>query len=128
MNNERTDMQNLLPPAPIDYQILLTLIGRSRHGYEIKKIVEKEMGTDILVLKVYCHLRKLTDDGLVEIDERATVSADDPRRRYYKITGEGQEVFKRETYRLAEVIENAQGLLIDKSIKGYTRFKIRTVV
>lgn len=111
MNEQKTNPQDFLPLAPTAYHILLSLIGNSRHGYEIMKIVEEEMKAKVPSPKIYRHLRKMTEEGLIEIDEKMTALADDERRRYYKITGLGQTVCIDETKRLSDVVGNAQGLL-----------------
>lgn len=111
MGKQPKEPQGFLPLVSIDYHILLTLIGRSRHGYEIMKQIEKEIGKDIPAPKIYRYLRNLTDDGLIEIDEKATAEAADPRRRYYRATSLGQTICIEETKRLSDLVGTARNVL-----------------
>jgi hypothetical protein len=55
----------------------------------------------------------LADGWIEELDERPDPALDDERRRYYRLTGVGQQVAKAEAERLARLVSAArqQGLL-----------------
>jgi DNA-binding PadR family transcriptional regulator len=89
------------PLKPADFHILLALLERERHGYEIMKEVERE-SRDTVRLEVgtlYRILARLLDDGLLQ------EAGDDGRRRKYRLTQMGRRVVKAEAERLAGVVD-----------------------
>ena len=74
--------------------ILGLLQERSLHGYEIKHIIETRMGdwTSIAFGSIYFALKKLTDEGLLQI-ETAEQQGNRPSRTIYGITDEGRAMF-----------------------------------
>jgi DNA-binding PadR family transcriptional regulator len=76
--------------------ILGLLRDRAMHGYEIKHIIEDHMGdwTSIAFGSIYFALKKLTDEGLLEV--KATEKAGNrPSRTIYHITDPGRVEFER---------------------------------
>jgi len=76
--------------------ILGLLRDRAMHGYEIKHIIEDHMGdwTSIAFGSIYFALKKLTDEGLLEV--KATErTGNRPSRTVYHITDAGREEFTR---------------------------------
>ena len=91
-----------LPPLkPADFHILLVLLEKPRHGYEIMKEVERESAGAVRleVGTLYRLLARLLDDGLLEEGE------EDGRRRNYALTRLGRRVLKAEAERLASVVD-----------------------
>jgi PadR family transcriptional regulator, regulatory protein PadR len=75
--------------------LILSLIEhRARHGYEISKLIEERSGGVLKfnVASFYPLLYRLEERGL--IDGRWVEKAGQRRRRYYSLTGQGQEMLK----------------------------------
>ena len=91
--------------------ILSSLADGDRHGYAIRKDVERRTGDDVRlgVTTLYRQLKQLLDDGLVEeSDHRPAPALDDERRRYYRITGAGRRALTAEIRRLERVLAAAR--------------------
>src|SRR5437667_8929180 len=84
----KLDVDSFLPLSPAILHILVALVGEDRHGYGIMQAVSRQsdgrykLGPGTL----YDNLQKLLSAGLVQEVPRATTD-DDPRRRYYRISG-----------------------------------------
>ncbi|RPI20754.1 MAG: PadR family transcriptional regulator [Acidobacteria bacterium] len=74
--------------------ILALLEERQRHGYEIARLIETRSGGAISfqVASLYPMLYRLEKRGLIV--GRWVEKAGERRRRFYKLTAEGQEVLK----------------------------------
>jgi len=102
-----------LPLSPAALHILLALAGEDLHGYGIMLEVARQseghykLGPGTL----YDNLRKLMTQRCVEEVQRRTAD-DDPRRRYYRLTGLGRRVLAAEVARLEGVVRDAKGFLL----------------
>jgi DNA-binding PadR family transcriptional regulator len=80
-----------------------------RHGYGIMREVARQshdryrLGSGTL----YDNVQKLLDQGIVEESSRRS-SADDPRRRYYRLTRSGRRLLATEITRLEGVVREAK--------------------
>lgn len=92
------------------FLVLLAVADQPRHGLGILDDVEARtagrvrMGPGTL----YGTIQKLVDQG--RIRETSTVpdpEDDDPRRRYYRITAQGQRALRAEAERMAVLVEAA---------------------
>jgi DNA-binding PadR family transcriptional regulator len=108
----KTDPESLLPLTPAVFHVLLALAGGERHGYAIMQEVagstngQIKMGPGTL----YGTVKRLLEAHLIEeSDERPDPHLDDERRRYYRLTGVGEQVVKAEARRYAETVEIARG-------------------
>ena len=108
----KTDPESLLPLTPAVFHVLLALVGGERHGYAIMQEVAGstagriKMGPGTL----YGTVKRLLEAQLIEeSDERPDPHLDDERRRYYRLTGVGEQVVKAEARRYAEIVEIARG-------------------
>jgi len=75
--------------------LILTLVEhRSRHGYEISKLIEERSGGALKfnVASFYPMLYRLEERGLIA--GRWVEKAGQRRRRYYKLTAQGKDVLK----------------------------------
>ena len=106
MANDRTD---LLPLPPATFNVLLALGSRELHGYAIMSELERlsdgaiRMGPGTL----YGTLKRLVDGGLiVESGPRPSEQGDD-RRRYYRLSADGEQVLGAETRRLHVMMTRA---------------------
>lgn len=95
-------MAKPLPAASL--HVVLALLGGEKHGYALMQDVEElsdgsvKMGPGTL----YGTLNRLVDDGLI-VETRQ-----DDRRRFYKLTAEGQTVATGELARLKRLVQRVQ--------------------
>jgi DNA-binding PadR family transcriptional regulator len=108
----KDDFRPFLPLSPAVLHILLALAGEDRHGYAIMQEVAREsdgqykLGPGTL----YDNLAKMMNQGLV--DEAPRKSPDeDPRRRYYRLSGLGRRVLTAEVSRLEKALQSAKARL-----------------
>jgi DNA-binding PadR family transcriptional regulator len=122
--SENPDPRNHLPLRPIEFEILLVLVGGDSHGYAIIKEAEErwpgagrlETGT------LYRALRRLTKAGMVTpSDRRPSPDADDERRRYFAITPFGKSVAAAEARRLEVQVDVARTRELLSGVGGGVR-------
>jgi len=105
----KEDLSPFLPLSPAALHILLALAGEERHGYGIMQEVARQsegqykLGPGTL----YDNLQKLMNLGIVDEVPRHS-EADDPRRRYYQLTGLGRRILSAEIARLEGVVREAR--------------------
>jgi DNA-binding PadR family transcriptional regulator len=105
--------------SPQQFEILLSLTDRDRHGYGIIQDVGERtrgavrLGTGAL----YTAIGRLAAAGLIrETDQK---DAADARRRYYRLTAAGRRALEAEVARLDDLIlEARQKGVRPRSIKG----------
>jgi DNA-binding PadR family transcriptional regulator len=93
------------------FHILLALVDGEKHGYAIMKDVETQTSGQIKMGPgtLYGSLKRMQVAGLIEESgDRPDPEMDDERRRYYRLTGMGQNVVKSESQRLAELVQVAR--------------------
>ena len=96
-----------LPLTPAVFNILLALIDGEKHGYAIMQEVdvntnhEVKMGPGTL----YGSIKRMLEAGLIEeVGDRPDPEMDDQRRRYYRITAQGNRALKLEAERLTRQV------------------------
>ena len=100
MSNSKPQSGSHVPLTPAVFHILLALVGRERHGYDIMQQVKLDsqgavkMGPGTL----YGSLDRMIGAGLV-----TKANTQDPRRIYYRLTTLGQATLTAETERLSRV-------------------------
>ncbi len=105
----KDDWSAFLPLAPAALHILLALAAGELHGYGIMQEVARQsegrykLGPGTL----YDNLQRLLAQRLVE-DAGRRSGDEDPRRRYYRLTGLGRRVLSGEIARLEGVIREAR--------------------
>ena len=107
MSNLRaSDPLDLLPLTPAVFSILLALAGSEKHGYAIMKEAALPEGGGVHMGPgtLYGSLDRMIASGLIE----ETGFTDNERRRYYRITRFGREVFNAEAARLARMVSAAR--------------------
>jgi len=99
------------PLTPAVFHILLALADGEKHGYAIMKDVEFQtdgrvkMGPGTL----YGSIKRMLAAGLIqETGERPDSDLDDERRRYYRLSGVGQEMARAESLRLEQAVGAAR--------------------
>jgi len=94
--------------TPLTYEILLALADEDRHGYGIIKEMEGRGASVPSTGAMYLALQRMQEEGLVR-EVPAPPDNEDRRRRYYGITEHGGRVARRESARLARLLEAARG-------------------
>jgi len=110
------ELQNKLPLSPAAFAVLLALRDGEKHGYLILRQVNEDTGGTVRLLPgtLYNLLKRMLEDGWIEeSDERPDPQFDDERRRYYRLSGLGEQVTRLEAERLAQLVDMARrsGLL-----------------
>jgi DNA-binding PadR family transcriptional regulator len=119
MAKPRIEPESFLPLSPAVFHVLLALSGGERHGYAIMQEVAESTGGQIKMGPgtLYGTVKRLLEAQLIEeSDERPDPHLDDERRRYYRLSGVGEQVVKAEARRYADIVAIARGKkLIGKS-------------
>ena len=101
-------------PAPLStpvFQILLSLVDDSLHGYAIIQDIRARSGGEVRLTAstLYAAVKRLLDAGWIEeIDRPRATVGDDQRRRYYRITALGREAARAEARRLERLTAQAR--------------------
>jgi DNA-binding PadR family transcriptional regulator len=97
------------PIAPAVFQILIALADQPRHGYGIMlDIAERSDGkVKLSPGTLYGSIKQMLEDGWIE-EVSSRTSADDERRRYYRLTREGREAARQEMARMSALLNHAR--------------------
>ena len=101
---------DLLPLPPATLHILLALAEGELHGYAIIGDIERRTDGELRISAgtLYRSIARMVEQGLiVEVEKRRT-TADDERRRYYRITKFGESVARAEVRRLTQFVRDAR--------------------
>lgn len=118
MTTNNLESSKLLPLSPAAFAILLVLRDGEKHGYAILRDVNENTRGAVRLLPgtLYNLLKRMLDDGWIEeSEERPDPQLDDERRRYYRLSGLGDQVVQYEAERLARLVGIARqhGLLAE---------------
>lgn len=95
-----------LPLSPLDFQTLLLLTDRPRHGYGIVKASRSESGgTGLELGSLYRIINRLKRQGLLEAVEVPQPNTR-RKRRHYRATALGRRVAAAEARRLRSLLES----------------------
>ena len=100
-----------LPLTPAMFHILLALVDKERHGYDIMREVDERSEGQVRLGPgtLYGSIKRMLSDGLIEeLDERPDPELDDERRRYYRLTNLGHRVAVAEAERLERLVKSAR--------------------
>jgi DNA-binding PadR family transcriptional regulator len=105
----KDDLKDFLPLSSATFYILLALSDEDRHGYGIMQEVARQSESRYKLGPgtFYDNLEKLIEHGIVKEVPRKSAN-DDPRRRYYRMTGFGRNLFLAEVSRLDSVVREAK--------------------
>ncbi len=104
--------EDLLPLKPHWFHVLLSLADQEQHGYGIMQEVLERTGGKVRLwpATLYGTLKRLMDADLIEESAgRPARGQDDPRRRYYRLTGFGRRVLAAESERLEDLVRIIHG-------------------
>jgi DNA-binding PadR family transcriptional regulator len=110
MSNERETVTALLPLPPATFHILLAISDDERHGYAIIQDVERRTGGELRLSAgtLYRSIARMVEQGLILEGSRKRASADDTRRRYYRLTPFGHACARAELRRLSDLVRLAR--------------------
>jgi len=110
MTNDREQVEQLLPLPAATFHILLALMDEERHGYAIIQDVEARTQGELRMSAgtLYRSIARMVEQGLIAEVTRRRPAADDPRRRYYRLTPFGVTVARAEMRRLSELVRLAR--------------------
>jgi DNA-binding PadR family transcriptional regulator len=109
MGQAKQDPEAFLPLHPLEFRILLVLLGGASHGYRIvKEIEEREGGGRIWPANLYRRIRDLLAKGLIEETTVPRGEVADGRRSYVRVSALGRRVAQAEARRLAELVADAR--------------------
>lgn len=97
-------------PSRSAFLILLAIADQPRHGLGIIDEIDVRSGGQVRMGPgtLYGTLQKLAGAGLIrETGEVPDPEDDDPRRRYYRITVQGERVLREEAERLRSLVDTA---------------------
>jgi DNA-binding PadR family transcriptional regulator len=101
-----------VPLSAASLHILLALASEDLHGYGIMLEAARQSGGKYKLGPgtLYDNLKKLLAAGIVE-ESRRLPAGEDPRRRYYRLTGLGRRVLTEEISRLEAVLQEAKAVV-----------------
>jgi DNA-binding PadR family transcriptional regulator len=112
MAKSKTNPESMLPLTPAVFYVLLALASGERHGYAIMQEVDESTDGQIKMGPgtLYGTIKRLLEAQLIEeSDERPDPHLDDERRRYYRLSGVGEQVVRAEAKRYADIVKLARG-------------------
>ncbi len=105
------EVDSLLPLPRATFHILVALADQDRHGYAIMQDVAARTDGQLKLSPgtLYGSIKRLLEAGLIlELDEPRVRTADDERRRYYRLTKFGRQVAQAEADRLGDLLRQAR--------------------
>src|ERR687896_211675 len=106
-----TELEAFLPLPTSEFQILLALADRERHGYAIMQEVVRRSGGGVRLGPgtLYGSIKRMLAAGLIEESaRRPAADRDDERRRYYRITALGRRQAAAEARRMQQLVTAAR--------------------
>jgi DNA-binding PadR family transcriptional regulator len=102
--------QKLSPLPAAAFQILMSLVDDDLHGYEIMRRVEEQTGgrTRLGPGTLYSSIQALLEAGFITEVSGAADTANDERRRYYRLAAAGRKAGREEAERLADLLRVAR--------------------
>ena len=109
MAETNDDVHAFLPLHPLEFRILLVLLGGASHGYRIVKEIEAREGRErVWPANLYRRIRDLLASGLIEEAPAPRGEAADGRRSYVRVTNLGRRVARAEARRLEALVADAR--------------------
>ncbi len=101
-------ISDLLPLSPAVFYILFSLAQGEKHGYAIMKEVENVSSGQFTMgpATLYTTIQRVLELGLIE--EISTSSTSERRRRCYRLSRRGRQIFEAELTRMESLVRSAQ--------------------
>lgn len=104
--------EQMLPLTPAVFHVLLALVDGEKHGYAIMNEVAENTERQIKMGPgtLYGTIKRLLEAELIlEADRRPDPELDDERRRYYQLTGLGEQLVRAEARRYEQMTKLVRG-------------------
>jgi DNA-binding PadR family transcriptional regulator len=102
------------PLQPAAFLVLLALAGGDRHGYGIMQDVRKlDPGFELGPATLYTTIQRLLEGG--SIKEVSGPESGERRRRYYRITRDGDAVLHAELQRMESMVRKGKSMRLRKA-------------
>jgi DNA-binding PadR family transcriptional regulator len=102
-------MEKSGPIPPATFLVLLALTGGDRHGYGIKQDVRKlDPAFELGPATLYTTIQRLLEGGWIQ--EVSGPESGERRRRYYRITREGNAVLQSELQRMESMVRKSKSM------------------
>ncbi len=102
-------MEKTGPLQPATFLVLLALTGGDRHGYRIMQDVRKlDPAFELGPATLYTTIQRLLEGGWIK--EVSGPESGERRRRYYRITGEGNAVLRAELQRMEAMVRKSKSM------------------
>lgn len=104
-----SDVTRYLPLNPLEFRILMALLGGPSYGTQIVEEIESrgDRGRKLYPANLFRRIRDLLGKGLLE--ETGAPEGADPRRTYLELTDLGRAVARAEAGRLRALVDEAIG-------------------
>ena len=105
------DRSTTKPLTGTVFYVLLALADSERYGLDIVREIDRRTDGEVRLGPgtLYNAIKKMVQDRLIdETEAPGDPQADDPRRRYYRITTRGRAVLEAEASRLERLVDAAR--------------------
>jgi DNA-binding PadR family transcriptional regulator len=107
-------MEKSGPLQPATFLVLLALTDGDRHGYGIMQDIRKlDPEFEIGPATLYTTIQRLLDGGWIK--EVSGPESGERRRRYYRITREGNSVLQTELQRMESMVRKSKSMRLRKA-------------
>jgi DNA-binding PadR family transcriptional regulator len=115
---EKNMPEDQTPLTSAVFHVLLALSDADRHGYAIMKEVAGQSNGDVQLSTgtLYGIIKRLLSSGLIQ-EVRPPTKNEDPRRRYYRLTGAGRQTAIAEAKRLEKMLAHARSKRLSKALR-----------
>jgi len=97
------------PLQPATFLVLLALTGGDRHGYGIMQDIRKlDPAFELGPATLYTTVQRLLEGGWIK--EVSGPESGERRRRYYRITREGNSVLQAELQRMESMVRKSKAM------------------
>ena len=102
-------MEKTGPLQPATFLVLLALTGGDRHGYGIMQDVRKlDSAFELGPATLYTTIQRLLEGGWIK--EVSGPESGERRRRYYRISREGNSVLNAELQRMESMVRKSKSM------------------
>jgi DNA-binding PadR family transcriptional regulator len=102
-------MEKTVPLQPATFLVLLALTSGDRHGYGIRQDVRKlDPAFELGPATLYTTIQRLLEGGWIK--EVSGPESGERRRRYYRITREGNGALQTELQRMESMVRKSKSM------------------